>query len=320
MIADASTSTPSDAGEATKSSSVGALVEHLKSIGAIINDIGSQVSGIGGFEAIGEPLKKAGSTLSKVADGLSSVGTGFDEGKEKGGAVGGLLGGLGAGLEAASGLFGGGGEEGEKSFVDKAAGAVSKLSEIWNKYYDDILNKDGEVSAKKLGNLALEVGETILGSKKMAKVKKAIAVANILRNNAEAISKAAAALPPPFNAVLIAAAKALGSKLLGSVQGQAHDGLDRIPSTGTYLLEKGERVVGKRLNADLSGFLRANTATSNTTAIDRSQTSSSQFNPTINMRFEGGADQMAISDSRGQVERMIREIYADYAQTSPFGA
>ena len=40
-----------------------------------------------------------------------------------------------------------------------------------------------------------------------------------------------------------------------SVQGQFHDGIDNVPNTGTYLLEKGERVVDKRLNEDLSQAL-----------------------------------------------------------------
>ena len=40
-----------------------------------------------------------------------------------------------------------------------------------------------------------------------------------------------------------------------AIQGQAHDGWDSLPSTGTYNLEKGERVVGKSLNQDLTKYL-----------------------------------------------------------------
>jgi len=39
------------------------------------------------------------------------------------------------------------------------------------------------------------------------------------------------------------------------IQGQAHDGWDSLPATGTYNLEKGERVVGKSLNQDLTKYL-----------------------------------------------------------------
>lgn len=39
------------------------------------------------------------------------------------------------------------------------------------------------------------------------------------------------------------------------VKGQFHDGINNVPSTGTYLLEQGERVVDKRLNQDLKNYL-----------------------------------------------------------------
>jgi len=39
------------------------------------------------------------------------------------------------------------------------------------------------------------------------------------------------------------------------VKGQFHDGINNVPSTGTYLLEQGERVVDKRLNQDLTNYL-----------------------------------------------------------------
>ena len=36
---------------------------------------------------------------------------------------------------------------------------------------------------------------------------------------------------------------------------QAHDGIDNIPKEGTWLLDKGERVVDSRTNADLKDYL-----------------------------------------------------------------
>ncbi|WP_027368958.1 hypothetical protein [Desulfocurvibacter africanus] len=41
-----------------------------------------------------------------------------------------------------------------------------------------------------------------------------------------------------------------------ALAGMAHDGLDYIPRQGTWLLDKGERVVDKRTNEDLKDFLR----------------------------------------------------------------
>lgn len=40
-----------------------------------------------------------------------------------------------------------------------------------------------------------------------------------------------------------------------SVSGMAHDGIDNIPREGTWLLDKGERVVDQRTNGDLKDFL-----------------------------------------------------------------
>ncbi|ECE0403405.1 hypothetical protein YJ57_20175 [Salmonella enterica subsp. enterica] len=42
-----------------------------------------------------------------------------------------------------------------------------------------------------------------------------------------------------------------------SIDGMAHDGIDNIPREGTWLLQKGERVVDDRTNGDLKDFLSA---------------------------------------------------------------
>ena len=40
-----------------------------------------------------------------------------------------------------------------------------------------------------------------------------------------------------------------------TISGMAHSGIDNIPREGTWLLDKGERVVDARTNADLKNFL-----------------------------------------------------------------
>ncbi len=40
-----------------------------------------------------------------------------------------------------------------------------------------------------------------------------------------------------------------------AISGMAHDGIDNIPKEGTWLLDKGERVVDRRTNADLKDYL-----------------------------------------------------------------
>ncbi|OCG33732.1 MULTISPECIES: hypothetical protein [unclassified Gilliamella] len=41
-----------------------------------------------------------------------------------------------------------------------------------------------------------------------------------------------------------------------TISGMAHSGIDNIPKEGTWLLDKGERVVDARTNADLKDFLQ----------------------------------------------------------------
>lgn len=65
----------------------------------------------------------------------------------------------------------------------------------------------------------------------------------------------------------MAAVAAAGVQLLSSITsitmaGQAHAGIDYIPREGTWLLDRGERVVDSRTNADLKQYLRNNAGSS----------------------------------------------------------
>ncbi|MTI92154.1 MAG: hypothetical protein FH750_12380 [Pseudomonas stutzeri] len=50
------------------------------------------------------------------------------------------------------------------------------------------------------------------------------------------------------------AAQAAGINSI-SLSGMAHDGIDSVPKEGTWLLDKGERVVDRRTNSDLKDYL-----------------------------------------------------------------
>ena len=56
-------------------------------------------------------------------------------------------------------------------------------------------------------------------------------------------------------AVMAALTPALSTIASVSIDGMAHDGIDNIPKEGTWLLDKGERVVDSRTNADLKDYL-----------------------------------------------------------------
>lgn len=118
------------------------------------------------------------------------------------------------------------------------------------------------------GNAAGDIGTTLAGAfgqgndaaKAFFAVQKGIAIAQSIINIQQGISEATKlGWPAGIAAGLKVASE--GAKIISTIkgtniQGQAHDGWDSLPSTGTYNLEKGERVVGKSLNQDLTNYLK----------------------------------------------------------------
>jgi hypothetical protein len=91
----------------------------------------------------------------------------------------------------------------------------------------------------------------------LARTAKALAVAEALIAAYLAGNKALAAVPFPFN---LAAAAAVTAQGLASVErirqvGVAHGGLEDVPEDGTFLLQRGERVLSANQNRELSRFL-----------------------------------------------------------------
>lgn len=94
----------------------------------------------------------------------------------------------------------------------------------------------------------------------MFAAEKAYSLASILVNSYDAIAKAWASAPFPANLPAVASATASTGALTAaaqvvSIQGMAHDGIDSIPETGTWLLERGERVTTAETSAKLDRTL-----------------------------------------------------------------
>lgn len=81
-------------------------------------------------------------------------------------------------------------------------------------------------------------------------------------------------------AIAAAAAAGVFMTAIGSaLQGQAHDGIDSVPETGTWLLQKGERVTTAKTSAKLDATLdRVATQSTGSGAI---------YSPTINIPING---------------------------------
>lgn len=198
--------------------------------------------------------------------------------------------------------------------LDEEQARLDALAEQQQNHWNKLLSfeNDYRKSTTDLANGSWEdlIAEGSKGSKKMLMIQRAMAIKSIIMSTAEGIGNA---LKLPFPISLAAGAKVAvaGAVQLQKVKGQFHDGIDNVPNTGTYLLEQGERVVDKRLNKDMSMFL----------ANQNQGGNSVTNNPTLNFNVSGGdADNVErmLNDHRGKFEGMVRDIYNESAQNSPF--
>ncbi|MCU4630562.1 hypothetical protein KTJ53_12850 [Acinetobacter variabilis] len=110
-------------------------------------------------------------------------------------------------------------------------------------------------------------------------------------------------IPAPAKPIAAKATLGLGMAGVGmiaaqTIAGMAHDGIDNIPKEGTWLLDKGERVVDSRTNADLKNYL-ANGGGSGgdinfTQTIVIQSDGSSKTNNSGEMKQLGGAIETAV--------------------------
>ena len=102
-------------------------------------------------------------------------------------------------------------------------------------------------------------GESSAAYKVMFLASRAAAIAQATISTLVAANKARE-LGEPMGEIAAATVMGLGMANVGliasqTISGMAHSGIDNIPREGTWLLDKGERVVDARTNADLKNFL-----------------------------------------------------------------
>lgn len=123
---------------------------------------------------------------------------------------------------------------------------------------------------------AADMAKTIAGEnsgayKALFVAQKAFAASMIIINAQIAAAKAPAEMTVlggiAVGKVLLAAGYANAGMVMGmSLAGMAHDGIDDIPREGTWLLDKGERVVDSRTNSDLKNYLSSQNYSANRVA------------------------------------------------------
>lgn len=149
-----------------------------------------------------------------------------------------------------------------ESMVFDAKSLGDAVSELAEGMARSVINALGQMAAQWIAYQAVQllVGKTTQAEAASTLTFNALASQQMAAINAFA-STAAIPIVGPFMAPAAAAAAiAATTPMVGAVAslslaGMAHDGIDSVPREGTWLLDKGERVVDQRTNADLKDFL-----------------------------------------------------------------
>ncbi|EHD3012254.1 SHOCT domain-containing protein [Escherichia coli] len=162
-----------------------------------------------------------------------------------------------------------------KAKIDKLPQAeqfkqLQALNEAHNKKMREIDSKYNNMRLQDTQNMFGGFGEALQAfglennavTKGIFAAQKGVSIAQGLLNAHEAATVAMAKYPGPLGVAMGAASYASAIARVAqmksiTVDGMAHDGIDNIPREGTWLLQKGERVVDDRTNGDLKDFLSA---------------------------------------------------------------
>lgn len=212
-----------------------------------------------------------------------------------------------------------------KSFNEQKLLSDQELSErqkaLWDEYNLNKKNQELDMYADSFSAMSSALMDTteLIGQaagkqsgiyKAMFAASKAFAIAESIVKIQQGIANASA-LPWPQNlsaiASVISATSSIVSTISGTtmnLSGQAHSGIDNIPREGTWLLDKGERVVDSRTNQDLKKFL-----------ANQQKGTSNQGKPDIKVNIINNGEQVKakadVKERDGQIEvtvELIRQI------------
>jgi hypothetical protein len=141
---------------------------------------------------------------------------------------------------------------------------AERTKELDTQQYTDKMNMYGSLLAQAgavWGTMTQMVkdsaGEGSAAYKTMFFAQQAIAIGQAIINTELGATAALKIDPTGFMSM---ATRGMGYASVGliaaqTISGMAHDGIDNIPKEGTWLLDKGERVVDSRTNSDLKNYL-----------------------------------------------------------------
>lgn len=152
--------------------------------------------------------------------------------------------------------------EGFKSMIDGSKTVTESLSDMFAGFGEAVIDALVKMGAQWLVYQAVQlmVGKTTQASAGSTLLANAQAMAKMAELNAYASTAAIPIVGPAAAPAAAGLAAAFAEPLAASVgalslAGMAHSGIDKVPETGTWLLQKGERVVTASTSAKLDATL-----------------------------------------------------------------
>ena len=193
-------------------------------------------------------------------------------------------------------------EEVELLTIEQAEQAKLAVRREYMQSSSDLITAQAEQTASSLSTMVKTIaGENSKAYRAMFAIEKGFAIARSMMAIQTGIAQASA-MPFPMNLGAMASVAAATANIITNLQavrmptGQAHDGIDYVPKEGTWILDKGERVVRPSDNRKLTDFL--DNPNKNNPA------------PTVNIHNYSGQPIAQRQTSNGDLELIIGEQIA----------
>lgn len=199
-----------------------------------------------------------------------------------------------------------------KDLVNGTQSLGGAISSIVSNMGQSVVGALAEMTAKWLVYQAVQlaVGKTTQASAGTALFTNAQAMAKLAALNAYASTAAIPLIGPAMAPIAAAGASAFAEPMAAAVgalslSGMAHDGVDKVPETGTWLLQKGERVVTSQTSAKLDATLERVRNERN-----EQQAMQGNINPEINIHnsFSGKPDGATLQAIEASNKRLTKQI------------
>ncbi|HHF8701582.1 phage tail tape measure protein [Klebsiella aerogenes] len=203
----------------------------------------------------------------------------------------------------------------EQTYADRVSDInktnAEKLKDIQSGYTSASLSMFSDLAGQSAELLQSIGQEGSIAYKTLFFASKAAAIAQAVINTELAATKAMAEGGLIFGIPAATAIRAVGYASVALIAGQslagmAHDGIDRVPETGTWLLQKGERVVTASTSAKLDDTL--------TKVQQARQDSGAGGYIHIQNSYTGKPDDATLAAIDRRNEKLVKDIRRDMAQ------